>query len=463
MSVLSRFRGWLRRARRLRVPKKAEGALREFVYLDDVSVYSILASRKHGIATEFTESETASLNNEVGGSIGAGFGGASIELEARRQTGRIQASQVLRKAIIQTSFKELYENEQNELAIIPPTSSDVPKVKEVAELQERLDALIIDRWVVDPNNIQRGELLEVEVELGADPLFRMASIITILRDLMEDKENLFGHEVTAFLPQMSSMAQVLESLLVGLVPIRGRLVDYRTVRIDSREVLVHRRLLDQMSSEVRQKAHPTFVVGVTQRDLFWKDIRRILFSGARYTVFGRLGISGLTHKWHPIKLADVLAGLTPQFDELVEEFSDRARLAMNAPADSSSAVVFPDAEAEMQAIRGYAELLVRQHDGSVSPEVIERVLRDIPSQEGWSRTVDGRRSVLNEVSHFVDRELKVETPGEVAYVLRAQALANAGLSAHPLPGQATGSDTPPSTLFHDEERFLDTEIVAIYW
>ena len=328
MSVWSRIRDWLRGAKPRRVPENSTGLLREFVYLDEVSVYSILASRKGGIAAEFTESQTASLNSDVGGSLSVGFAATKAKLDSKLQASHVQGSQVLRKAIIQTSFKELYDIERTSLALSPTDADCVSTVHAVADLEERLDRPIKDAWLVDPNTIRRGELLEVAVELEADPIFRMASIITTFRELMEDNEHLFGNEIIAQLPQMRSMAQILEGLLVGLVPIRGRLVDYKSTQIGGCDVLVHRLLLEQMPPDTRPKAYPVFVVGVTQRDLFWKDIRRVLFSQAQYTVFCRLAISGLADRWHPVKVADVLAGLSPEFDELIREFSERAGQAM---------------------------------------------------------------------------------------------------------------------------------------
>ena len=59
MSIASRLRDWLRAPKLRQVPENSTGLLREFVYLDEVSVYSLLASRKQGIATEFSESQTA--------------------------------------------------------------------------------------------------------------------------------------------------------------------------------------------------------------------------------------------------------------------------------------------------------------------------------------------------------------------------------------------------------------------
>ena len=246
MRVWSGLTGLFHRLRRSRAHDNSPGPLREFVYLDEVSVYSLLASRKGGIATEFTESQTASLNSNVGGEIGIGFAGAKASLESSRRSSRVQASQVLRKAVIQTSFKELYEIERASLAMKPLEADKVPEVSEISELEETLGTLASERWIVDPNAMRRGELLEVEVELEADPIFRMASVITTIQELMEDNELLFGHEMTAQLPQMRSVAQLLEGLLFGLVPIRARLVSYRSASIGGHELLVHLSVLEKL-------------------------------------------------------------------------------------------------------------------------------------------------------------------------------------------------------------------------
>ena len=92
LSITSRFRGWLKRITRQRTSVNHHGSLREFVYLDEVSVYSILASRKDGIATEFTESQTASLNSEVGSSIGIGLGASKANLNTKMQAGHVHGS-----------------------------------------------------------------------------------------------------------------------------------------------------------------------------------------------------------------------------------------------------------------------------------------------------------------------------------------------------------------------------------
>ena len=462
MSIKSRLRAWLSRLKRKKDPNNLSGLLREFIYLDEVSVYSILASRKGAIATEFTESQTASLNSDVGGSVSVGFAGAKAQVGTKRQAGRMQGSQVLRKAIIQTSFKELYDMERASLTLTPPDANSMHMVRTTDDLDDNLDALAKDSWLVDPGAIRRGELLEVEIELEADPIFRMASIVTTLRELMEDNEELFGHAITAQLPQMRSTAQVLEGLLVGLVPIRGRLVDYTSTSIGGREVLIHRSILDQINPAIRPETHIVYVVGVAERDLFWKDIRRVLFSKARYTVFCRLATEGLADSWHPVKVADVLAGIVPQFDELIREFSETARLAMAREANVSPTPTGQHGNGDGQVIAEYAALLAAHHCQTLATDDIDSLILEISPGEDWLNSVDSRRPVFSEVTRRIDALLGVETSNDVTYALRTTALAKVGVRGPLVPkgsplsrhGQAPGFGS---------ERFLDTEIVAIYW
>ena len=462
MSISSRLGGWLRRLKPQKAPEPPSGLLREFVYLDEVSVYSILASRKGGIATEFTESQTASLNSDVGGSISVGLGGTKAKIDSKMQAGHVQGSQVLRKAIIQTSFKELYDIERDSLALSLSDADSIPTVTTIADIDKRRDQLANGGWLVDPSAIRRGELLEVEVELEADPIFRMASVITTIRELMEDNEELFGHAITAQLPQMRSMAQVLEGLLVGLIPIRGRLVDYRSAIIGSSDVLIHRSILDQIDPAARPETHTAYVVGVAERDLFWKDIRRVLFSSARYTVFCRLATEGLGDTWHPVKVADVLAGIVPQFDELIRVFSEQARLAMTGASAASSTPTGQFGNSGGQVIAQYASMLAAHHSQTLTTDYIDGLILEVPPSEDWLDSVDTRRPIFAEVTRRLDETFGVETSSEVTYALRTAVLTEVGVGVPIVPQASDVSGHDQAPVF-GPERFLDAEVVAIYW
>ena len=463
MRFTSRVGEWLRRSRKRPVTPSSDGLLREFVYLDEVSVYSLLASRKGAIPTEFTENQTASLHGDVGSSIGVGAGFINAKLDSKLHASEIRGSQVLRKSIIQTSFKELYEIERPALTLAPLGGYSVPKVHSIPDLENRLDREPKDPWLVDPRTIRRGELMELEVELEADPIFRMTSIITTLRELMEDNEHLFGNEITTKLPEMRSLARVLDGLLVGLVPIRGRLVDYSWANISNRDVLVHQLLLDQLSSNTSLTVFPAFVVGVAQHDLFWKDIRRVLFSQAQYTVFCRIAVSGLANRWHPIKIAGVLEGIVPQFDEMIREFSEKASEAMHGGGDSQQTRIGHDEQPWKDMMTEYAQLIIAHHGRSLDPGVIDSMIHTISPEPDWLDSVDGRRSVFAKMTQCLDDELGIQICGELAYRTRNAVIKNTGTPntlVHRTP-RTDGHRNP--SIAGNHERFLDAEIIAIYW
>ena len=71
--------------------------------------------------------------------------------------------------------------------------------------------------------------------------------------------------------------------------------------------------------------------------------------------------------------------------------------------------------------------------------------------------------MFSRVTQRVDEALGVETSGEVAYGVREAALRNAGLAGAVAPqaSSSSGDDAAPVPSGH--EKFLDAEIIAIYW
>ena len=457
MSILSWIQNRLPRRKTGDTSNSPSDTRREFVYLDEVSVYSILASRKDGIATQFTETQTYSLNNEVSSSAGVGFSTTRAKLDSKIQAGEVQGSQVLRKAIIQTSFKELYDIERPDLALTARVEGEVPKVRDADDLLGILESNSGGGWLVDPSAIHRGELLEVHVELVAEPVFQMATLITTFGELIANKEMLFDRSITSQVSEMQAMAHLLDSMLVGLVPIQGRLQDYDCVTIEGKEVLVHRSLLNEMEDGTQLQTHPAFVVGVAQRDLFWKDIRRVLFSRAPYTVFCRLATSGLKDTWNPVKFADVLTDIAPSFGEMVQNFSEEARLAMEVTPNVLQEGHGQSSSGESEVIRCYTALLAGHHGAYLEPAIVDDLVLSSPRKEGWLDSVDGRRPVFAHVTGRVDTELGVETPNDVAYELRSTAV-NSVIS---IGTPATRNGRTP--LVARQEKFLDAEIIALYW
>ena len=465
MSFLSRIWDWIRGRGWHRSTEANREQLREFVYLDEVSLLSMLASRLGGIPTDFTEDQTSSVNSEISSSISVPLG-ASVGVGSRVQSGQTYRSQVLSKAIVQTNFKLLYESEKDEVVLQPPVDAQPPTIKDFTDFDRALDRPRSSGWVVDASTIRRGDLMEVELEIEAEPLFHMATVITTLCELMEEGDQLFDRDIVTELGKMRAIARVLGGLLGGLVPIRGRVLDYELIA--DRGLLVHRSLLEQLPSTGLPKTIPIFVAGVIERDLFWKDSKRVLFSKARYKVFCRLLNDGLTETWRPVKGMDVLSGVIPGLDEQIQEFSESARIAIQTASERTVGKAPIQEPRDGQVIEQYVSLLSEYHDRDLTREVIGEILQT-PRKEDWLNAVESRRQVLRAVTDRVDSELRVETSPEIASDFRVRALglselSTMGVSVDRTPSSSASSDanTDPAPVL-PSERFFDAEITAIYW
>jgi len=105
-------------------------------------------------------------------------------------------------------------------------------------------------------------------------------------EIIQDDPAAFGVQDVGELAQVRLVSRMVEKVLAGLVPVRGRALNYQVVEVDSEEWLLHTGLIAQL--QPRPAATSVFLVGVAQQGLFWKDVRRVLFSGSSYRVLARL-------------------------------------------------------------------------------------------------------------------------------------------------------------------------------
>lgn len=466
MNIVARLRNWFSDVIFKRTISNEPDALREFVYLDDVSVHSILASRTRGIATQYTESHRSSTIGDVDRSVAIGLGSTKATSNVRSRTIDARSSEVLSKAVIQTSFKELYELQRDSLALTLPDQATPPSTPRVSDLLRMLESKDVGRpWLIDPENLCRGDLIELEVALEAEPIFHLVSVFGTVMTLFKGNEDLLGYDVAAQLSQVASLVRVLEGLLDGLVPVRGRLVAYKSATIGNKTILVHKKLLNQLVTDDLTALRNVYVVGVAEHDMFWKDIRRILFSGAEYTAFCRVATDGLAKTWHPIKVANVLGGIVPNFDQTMIDLSEMARLAIAGTNVSVRNSFHGDLQHGKNILTAYAKLLADHHGQPLTDQTIDSIAWLIPGTSDWLTSVDQRRSVFSKVTSIVEDTLDTEdrVDGETRFQFREAALSAACLSSeqHLATGSINlGKESPQPD--HDVV-FLDTEIIAIYW
>jgi hypothetical protein len=432
--------------------------LREFIYLDEVSVYSLLASRIGGIATEFSESETASLQSEIEASISGGVAPvAKGSLSSRLQSAQTFGSQVLRKAIVQTTFKELYEYEQARLRLRPVSREDGEPPSRPTEVIRAGQGATLVPWLIEPESLARGELVEVEVELSAEPIFRMSTVISALVELMRESDELArAAGGAADLEQIGAVANVIERLLVGLIPIRGRAIDYSVIEYDGREWIVHQRLAEHLLAEGALRRE-LFLVGVADEALFWKDIRRVLFSDSRYRVLCRVSRPGIQESWTPVKLVEVLKNVLPdvaaQLDVATAGF---VAAATAAEADATQAA---NEVGSVEWLAEYAARLAAQGGRELTPVERGEVVSAAVAHVGALSSVNGRVQALRAVAAFVAERFGVEVEAETAARLREPFL----VRLTPIADISASEARPPATDPGATGRFLDSEFVAMYW
>lgn len=461
MSRWRRFRALFRKK------KKGEAlpveVLREFIYLDDVSVDSLVASIRGSILDQITQTTGSEVLSELGSTLGASSPAISAEVRSRLQTTTSEGLQTLRRAGIQARFRELHQIVEHR-RVIRPTGSGVPPVVSSVEEIKALDADATgSRWALPVSDLQRGDVVEVDVELATEPLFHMVSAMTQILDLWPENPDLVGLEPIPAMGQIQAISKMLSVMLGGLVPIRSRSIDFDAVRLDGEPWLVHHRILDQLPSEGVEDRRPLEIVGVAAEDRFWKDQRRVVFAGARYRILARLVGDGTSATWTPVKMVDAFKDFVPGFAEAIDDATRQGQQLLSgssSPVELSVATYsdLPPGETSpsRRLVDAYARLLGNRVGLSVAPSDLDSagltvVDTDLPS-------VEETREFLAPVTDYVQARSGNSIDPVIISDTRLAARREVQQDRHaPGPGESAHSDraTVPS--------LLEVEFVAVYW
>jgi hypothetical protein len=450
------LRGWFRRRKSERRWRRAErrehGPLREFVYLDEVSVYSLVASQVGLVVTEVTDTQASSLQSEVSSGLGVSTP-VKAEIGSKIQASDSQSSQVLRKAIIQTTFKQLRETAERSGALRLRADADASALHTLDDVRRLAQADERSSLVVPSARLRRGDLIEMDVQLEAEPIYQAGMAMSGVLEIIEDDPAAFGMSDVSQLAQLRLVSRMLDKVLAGLIPVRGRAVNFEAVQVDGEDWLLRTDLIGRLAE--RAPRTPVFLVGVAQQGLFWKDVRRVLFSGSEYRVLARLNRSGLQEAWTPVKLVDVLSSVVPDFAEVMDTVNRGVLSAM------SSAVTAQQSTSTDHRVRAavlaYAAMLADRagvdvteaeldHDGLLSHKVVHAL-----GVREW-------REMLAPVTGFIEQRSGETFSREVAADYRVAAVTQAGLLDSSPPAVAVELEAGDGS-----ERFLDSEIIAVYW
>jgi hypothetical protein len=418
--------------------------LREFVYLDDVSLRSLLASQKGELTDQVTDLLSQADEAELASTIGASSPILKAEVRARYQTTTSQGTQTSRKAVVQSLFKELRELDGIDVILFPPTG---------ASGVASIDNLITSNMAVCGDELRRGALVEIEVELAADPIFRLSTIASELTELTRDFPELLDQPgAQEGMAMLVPGNRFLQRFLAGLVPIRARATSHVVVDFEGIEHVVP-------AAEARALglvSRPLSIVGVTEQGSYWRDVRTVLFSSSRFTMLCRVAQDGLRDSWEPVKLADVLKEVLPTFPDLI---SDVGRVGLN-PHHTTDQVSPPPIAVALEGFIGSVESSgapgLTPEGLTAARQLAARLVVELP--ETLSGQNEAFRLVIDQL-----HEHGCRWTGDEWLERERGARERAGLDLfHP-------SHRPVAPLgeadrkYGADERLLDTEVIAIYW
>lgn len=420
--------------------------LREFVYLDEVSLKSLLVSQQGELTAEFTDQNVLVEQAEVSSKVSVAPKGVGAEVGSRFQSTSTLGRQTLRKSIAQSQFKTLLELETIDIRFRgAPAEDGLTSLKDLPHAESTKSA-------VEVSSLKRGDLMELEVELAADPIYRFNLTMAEFSDLATKYPELADAPGSAeVMAQIGPISRMLEQLLVGLVPLRARCLNLGVVEHNGKPYVVRTSVAELLGFEVQ----PIDVVGVTNLDQYWKDVRQVLFAHGKFKVLCRVARDGLHDDWSPVKGAEVFSELAPQFPGLLDGVG---RTQYGMPGDLR---LEKQHAALLKALKIFAQKLLDFSNTSLSLEDCEGLDGVILAQSARASSAAGQREAFDAVLQVIGGALP-DSPNAVQlqeFRQSAREQADLKFSLSQVPAETV----EPIQKVRGREKLLDVEIVAIYW
>ena len=459
MKKIKRF--FKRLTARFRKPNLTQ--LREFVYLDEVSVVSLSSSLRGALAEEITDSESSTLKTDSRLELGVRVPYLKSKTGYGAEFSSSEGRQILRKSTIQSKYKDLMSDLSNRLKILHDTQeitapSDAAKL--LTEIKEWKPEDSVG-WLRPADDFVRGDLVEFEVELAADVVYgaglTLSSMAGVLKRIGQVDQSGLDE---ATINQLQVLSEVLTQLLIGLIPVKSKVVGWKVLEYDKRLFLITDDVASRLANSKKVAISSLFITGVLEETLFWKDVRQVLFNNHRMKVLCRITES-ISKEWNPIKMFDVLMSILPSIpDEL-------------APLSSGKWLQdgFAQSAAQQQDSGGVPVLsreeIIRRYIDVVSAE--EKV--EIPSEKkglliaaglavAGDDTHTSRVNILKSVDKVMKEELSIDIGGDKLVQYRTLAMSS------------SKTDDSEEILRKLEEHvekeikkeyYINSEIISIYW
>lgn len=427
--------------------------IREYVYLDDVSVYSLLASTTGELTMRRTRRELDRSEQTSRKELLAELSGGSLGYSKKDVDISETESTVARQSVIQSKFKELYEARSDELILNQEDEIDL------SQIGTEFDGDALYTHITENSgenkysaaSINRGDLVEVQVELSSERIYDYYTVFDDLLDLLREHQGVLDIDDQQVFELGDFFVKTVDTLLVDLIPIVGEVQTHQVVQTeDDRRYVLPSDIaepLDDMYESV--STAPLKVSGLIEEELLWQDKRRVLFDDEEYTIFCRVDSPQLQEDWNPLKLADVVENVS----------DDSATKILNLPEElenSNEGVKEEDfLKSISEELQIYTDYLEERH-GEIQQIFCDyaRVVAMADHSDSRRSEFDIRRDIYEEYTDILETHLGYEISSRERTKFREGAKA----AQNNVDGVEESNSTDDS-----EEFYLESSIVAIYW
>lgn len=452
MTLLSKIKNCLnwKKNSNLAAEKKTN-EIREFIYLDEVSLRSLLSSLKGEITDAKTNNKTISSEEKIEGTLGVETPLlAKAEFGSHFQTSNSSTIQTSRKATVQSWFAELHKLQGIRLIEI---QKNCQKAKNLEQLEKEGNASLL----AHNEKLKRGELIEMRIRLSADRIFKFGTMISEFAGFAEELPAIMQAGVGQIShEEVRGYSKVLNRLLTGLIPIRCVAIEYSIIKLDGEEYIAHNDVL----ADLNIKKRPLIIVAVTEHLAYWKDIRRVLFSDAEFTMLCRIGKTGLQSAWNPVKLADL-------FKEVVPGMIEQIHSATLFPLQSDMHEPIEGMKERLMknALSNYSELILSAFPEKITEAQNSDIENLIDSLKVRVNSSELQRSAFKCLQNHIEKISGSQIEPEKEIKFREQARLMSGLPQFPSLIKNTENTLVSQNIqsFEKDDRLLDVEVVAIYW
>ncbi|MDB2253478.1 hypothetical protein PM033_17290 [Halorubrum ezzemoulense] len=384
--------------------------LREFVYIDQRSVRSLLASTDSGrVASEQTSRESNINTTQNSANLGTGAGPVNIGAGTSRtsQQGN-ETENVYTFDLIQSKFTRLYEHEK-----ITPEISLNPdgeyKIEDNLELSK----------------LERGDVLEFRGTIRLHPLYRIYRAIEYIKTAVPDEADISEGDM-----------QLIEESLGNKIPIE---IEANELSIDENGDISENTQGDSFN-----------IVALLDETELWTEPIQTLASSKQFRIFCR--VESIRPNWYPMKLIRVLESISPN---LAESFNKDLESELQAAMDRFEAQVEARNEKtgiNEQKLREFTEFLAERADSSIEDDRIDNIVDHATSVFSPKESVTFEQEV----------ELQKQAYDSFTEILSDDEFSEESAS---LRSEFHQSESPSRS--EDSERdftaHLEANVIGVYW